>query len=93
MQTQPQATSELQTLFAELAASLHRAAQIVSAISVKTAIPIPILKRPEHIPDDLRWFWSNEWQKMEAEVDEDIKAGHTVGPFESVEELFTSLNS
>lgn len=33
------------------------------------------------IPADEAWFWTPEWQAMEREADEDIKAGRTSGPF------------
>ncbi|MBX3083944.1 MAG: hypothetical protein KF716_20075 [Anaerolineae bacterium] len=94
MQTQPQAPSELQTLFAELAASLHRAGQIASVISAKTgmAVSIPTLKRPEHIPDDQEWFWSDEWQKMEAEANDAIAKGQVSQPFATIGEALTFLD-
>ncbi len=33
------------------------------------------------IPADEAWFWTPEWQEMEREADEDIKAGRMSGPF------------
>lgn len=39
------------------------------------------------------WFWSPEWQQGEREVDEDVRAGRMVGPFNSVEELKKHLGS
>ena len=30
------------------------------------------------MPADQAWFWSQRWQQMEREADEDIAAGRTV---------------
>lgn len=37
------------------------------------------------------WFWSDEWQAGEREVDEDIKAGR-VSSYDTIEEMIESLN-
>jgi hypothetical protein len=37
------------------------------------------------IPADEAWFWTPEWQAMEREADEDIRAGRTSGPFSRAE--------
>jgi hypothetical protein len=42
------------------------------------------------IPADQKWFWSDRWQKMEAEADADIAAGH-VTRHESDEALLEHL--
>lgn len=39
------------------------------------------------IDADQAWFWTPEWQKGEREVDEDLRAGRTLGPFKTIEEL------
>lgn len=44
------------------------------------------------IPADQAWFWTEEWQKGEREVDEDIAAGR-VKRFDSAEELFEDLDA
>jgi hypothetical protein len=95
MQPQSLKSSELQTLFAELAASLARASTLVKAINERTGISlsIPTLVRPTHVPEDQQWFWSDHWQGLEREANEDLALGRTSGPFSSVEELHTSLNS
>ncbi|MCX8103513.1 MAG: AbrB/MazE/SpoVT family DNA-binding domain-containing protein [Candidatus Bipolaricaulota bacterium] len=47
-----------------------------------------ILLIPESAIDpDQAWFWTKEWQKGEREADEDIRAGRTYGPFDSVKEM------
>lgn len=33
------------------------------------------------------WFWTREWQEGEREAEEDLRAGRTIGPFKSVEEM------
>ena len=41
---------------------------------------------------DQAWFWTDRWQKMEAEADADIAAGR-VTSFDSVEAMLTGLDS
>jgi bifunctional DNA-binding transcriptional regulator/antitoxin component of YhaV-PrlF toxin-antitoxin module len=43
------------------------------------------------IPADQAWFWTEEWQQSEREVDDDIAAGR-VKRFDSAEELFEDLD-
>lgn len=43
------------------------------------------------IPADQRWFWSERWQRMEREADEDVDAGR-VRASEDVEELLAGLD-
>ena len=45
-----------------------------------------------HIKDDEddSWYWSEEWQQMEREADEDIKAGR-IKTFDNVEDLIREL--
>ncbi len=38
-----------------------------------------------------QWFWTPEWQKMEQEADEAIRAGNVYGPFTSHKELIAAL--
>ena len=44
------------------------------------------------IDPDQRWWWTEEWQEGEREVERDIKAGRTSGPFETAKELFAHLD-
>ena len=44
------------------------------------------------IDPDQKYWWLEEWQEGEREVERDIKAGRTSGPFETAEELFTHLD-
>lgn len=50
-----------------------------------------ILRPYKMIPKDQLWYWTEEWQQMEREADEDIAAGRISGPFTSGEELIKSL--
>jgi len=42
-------------------------------------------------PEDA-WFWTPEWQKKEAEVDEEIRKGKLKGPFRTHKALMKALN-
>ena len=42
------------------------------------------------IPADQRWFWTERWQQMEREADEDITAGR-VTRFDTVDDFITHL--
>ena len=42
------------------------------------------------IQEDLAWFYSDEWQTMEDEADEDYRAGR-MKSYESVDDLLASL--
>jgi AbrB family looped-hinge helix DNA binding protein len=44
------------------------------------------------VPADQAWFWSPEWQAMEREADEDLKAGRRFD-FETGTELLAHLDS
>ena len=44
------------------------------------------------IDPDQQYWWLEEWQEGEREVEADIKAGRTSGPFETAEELFAHLD-
>ena len=48
--------------------------------------------KPQSIPDDQAWFWTEEWQKGEREVDEALARGE-YQDFESVDELIKELHS
>ncbi len=42
------------------------------------------------IPADQRWFWTERWQAMEREADDDIAAGRTTR-FDDVEDFIAHL--
>ena len=59
---------------------------VLAKIVDNTVILIP----QETIDKDQTWFWTERWQKKEAEAEEDIKKGR-VKSFDSVEELFDEI--
>lgn len=48
--------------------------------------------RPHEIDPDQAWFWTETWQRMEREADDDIAAGRHK-TFDSVEEFLADLDS
>ena len=44
------------------------------------------------VPADQRWFWTERWQAMEREADEDIAAGRVV-TFDGIDEFIGHLES
>ena len=44
------------------------------------------------VPADQRWFWTDRWQAMEREADEDIAAGREL-VFDGPDEMFEYLDS
>lgn len=38
-----------------------------------------------------KWFWTEEWQKKEAEADKALRAGKIVGPFADHKKLLLAL--
>jgi AbrB family looped-hinge helix DNA binding protein len=52
-----------------------------------------IVLRPHiAIPADQAWFWTDEWQAMEREVDQEVVA-HRVVASHNVDELFAELDT
>ncbi len=52
-----------------------------------------IVLRPNvAVPADQAWFWTERWQRMEREADEEIKAGR-VSSFRDVDEFLADLES
>lgn len=49
-----------------------------------------VLIPQETIDKDQAWFWTERWQKLEAEAEFDIQKGK-VTSFDSVEELFNEM--
>jgi AbrB family looped-hinge helix DNA binding protein len=47
-----------------------------------------IVMVPKKLVDaDQAWFWTPEWQKAEAEAEEDIRTGRVRGPVKKIEDL------
>jgi antitoxin PrlF len=51
-----------------------------------------VVDRARIIPPDQVWFWTERWQRMEREAQEDIEAGR-VHHFESMDEALTMLDN
>ncbi len=49
-----------------------------------------IVKPVVMIPKDQAWFWTNEWQEAEKEIDEDIKSG-SIKTANNLDELMKGL--
>lgn len=45
-----------------------------------------VLKPRKLIDPSQGWYWTKEWQKMEARVDDEIKEGHVSPTFKTAEE-------
>ena len=45
-----------------------------------------VLKPRKLIDPSQGWYWTKEWQKMEARVDNEIKEGHVSPKFKTAEE-------
>lgn len=43
------------------------------------------------ISEDQMWWWTEEWQKGEREAEAELRAGKSVGPFTTADELFADL--
>ena len=50
-----------------------------------------VITRLQVIPPDQAWFWSERWQSMEQEVNQDISEGEML-KFETVDDLFDYLD-
>jgi len=51
----------------------------------------PAFPPPKRIPRDQRWFWTERWQQMEREVQEDFDGGRYY-EFDNVENLIKFLH-
>jgi AbrB family looped-hinge helix DNA binding protein len=59
---------------------------VLAKIVDNTVVLIP----QETIDKDQVWFWTDRWQKLEAEAESDIQRGR-VKDFDTVEELFDEM--
>lgn len=84
----------LQQKLVQFADLLERVVDVARDLSRVTPVTphIPVLKRPAHVPKDEEWFWTEEWQAGEREVDEALARGE-YKDFESVEDLIADLHA
>ena len=45
------------------------------------------------IDKDQAWWWTEEWQKGERETEKEIREGKLLGPFSTVEQLKSAIES
>ena len=68
---------------------LRRGAKLEVVVTSDGVFLIPLSR----IPESQRYFYTPEWQAMEREADDDLKAGRTHGPFASAEAAVRELRS
>ncbi len=62
-------------------------------VEVETRNGTIVLKPVKVIQPDQEYFYTNEWQKKEAEVDEEIRRGDVVGPFDNAKDALKALKT
>ncbi len=80
------------TLPAELRRRLHLDQEGARVEVVERADGVIELHPAVVVPADQAWFWTERWQQMEREADEDIAAGR-VDTADTLEELIDILNN
>jgi hypothetical protein len=79
----------------QLAVLLEQAVKLMREIGLsgKTGFKpdIPDLKRPKHVLKGQEWFWSDEWQASEREVNDALARGQ-YEIFDSAKELIADLH-
>ena len=76
---------------ADLLEQASRAARDLSRKNQPHAsLVLPELKRPNSIPQDQAWFWSEAWQAGEREVNEALARGEYL-EYETLEEALADL--
>lgn len=65
---------------------LEKGSIVLAKVVDNTIVLVP----QETVDKDQAWFWTERWQKLEAEAEKDIRGGR-VKSFNSVEELFDEI--
>jgi AbrB family looped-hinge helix DNA binding protein len=73
-------------VFIRKSLDLTKGSIVLAKIVDNTVVLVP----QRTIDKDQVWFWSERWQKLEAEAEKDIRKGR-VKAFNSVEELFDEI--
>jgi len=62
-------------------------------VEVETRNGTIVLKPVKVIQPDQEYFYTKQWQEKEAEVDEEIRRGDIVGPFDNVKDALKALKT
>ncbi len=62
-------------------------------VEVKTKNGTIVLSPVKVIQPDLEYFYTKEWQEKEAEVDEEVRRGDVVGPFDNAKDAIKALKT
>jgi hypothetical protein len=79
---------------AQLAELLSQASLVAAEISrsyANTRLNVPELKRPKNVSEDREWFWSDEWQAGERQVNQELKNGE-YQVFDNVDDAIAELH-
>jgi len=94
--TQVTLTNETFKKFGKLADLLEQAGKLARELShakgTATISSVPTLTPPKDVPEDEEWFWSDQWQKGEHEVNYLLAKGE-YEVFESADDLINDLHS
>jgi hypothetical protein len=72
-------------LLAEFEAWGQATAELFGKLRERAGLP------PKNVPEDQAWFWTDEWQAMEREVDEALAKGDYV-EFQNMDEAIKYLH-
>ncbi len=86
-------TTEYQNKLAQLADFLARASRLARELSQAGpfAPQIPTLTRPNRVPSDEEWFWTDAWQALEDEANAALASG-SYKMFTSADDLLADLH-
>ena len=62
-------------------------------VSVEARGTEVVMRAQKVVDADQAWFWTEEWQKGEREVDEAIARGEVFGPFKTADELMDYIDA
>ncbi|MFO8085385.1 MAG: AbrB/MazE/SpoVT family DNA-binding domain-containing protein [Desulfobacterales bacterium] len=62
-------------------------------VEVETRNESIVIRPVKVIHPDQEYFYTKKWQEKEAEVDEEVRRGDIVGPFDNVEDALKALKA
>ena len=92
MDKQPQSTISIPASFATRLSAVGRLLMNLADDLQASQAGATVRQKPEKVPKDQEWFWTEEWQQGEREVDEALARGE-FKDFDTVEELIDELHS